>query len=551
MLGKGRILIRVLQIFWVFGVPMAMATPDTILLEVQSRPYFYNIAEAPDGRLLCGTASGVYEVVGLEFKQINKQSGYLAVDEAKGTWSISPNSVPQTEISNWIHLLPASQKSDYGTHAERGQYFYLVTNGKIHMYQLTNYRKSYRGQSIRSISKNHLASYSGVYLNGKRIHQISFSSGYIREFDTVSFVCHDGLLMITRSDTVNYHSAVSKNFTFLNESFGFARDIVQLPNHKYLVFTTDGLYEVDFHHQEIEKIYNCTNCEGGAVYLGRMEETLFIGLGNDVYRYVIGKGLLKFHINTNFEIQAGLVSGFDLFVLHTHQLVRYDLQKKPLFIADFSHAHSLMRADDTLMFVSTNKGLFTVNPETNQKALMIPDIEFNKRALYIDEENVHVGSVIGLFSFKLDQVAAMLFNENNNARPLPLLPSKLLQLLLGLAVVVIIFLAILARIFWKKILGKQVVTKIQDFPLSELETFIEENLAHVSIPMICDQFNVSVNQLYQILSPEKPGALIHRARMAKVIELGKKGKSMEEIAQASGFSLSYLQKIKRKIPVFS
>jgi hypothetical protein len=530
---------------------MALSMPDTILLEVQSRPYFYNIAETPDGRLLCGTASGVYEIVGLEFKQINKQSGYLAVDKAKRTWSISQISVPQTEVSKWIHLLPASQKSDYGTHAQRGQYFYLVTNGKIYMYQLTDYRKSHRGQSVRSISKNHLATYSGVYLNGQLIRQISFSSGYIREFDTVTFVCHDGLLMVTRSDTINFHSAISRSFTFLNESFGFARDIVQLKNHEYLLFTTDGLYEVNFHLQEIKKIINCTTCEGGAVYLGRMEETLFIGLGNDVYRYVIGKGSLKFHINTNFEIQAGLISDFDLFVLHTHQLVRYDLQKNSLFIADFSDAHSLIQAHDTLIYVSTNKGLFAVNPETKQKEMLIPDIEFNKRALYIDEETIHVGSVIGLFSFTSDQVATILFNLKQNTRQLPFTSSKLLQLLLGVAVFIIAFLAVLARIFWKKILGKQGVTKIHDFPLPELEAFIEENLANVSIPMICDRFQVSVNQLYQVLSPEKPGALIHRARMAKVIELGKKGKSMEDIAQASGFSLSYLQKIKRKIPVFS
>jgi hypothetical protein len=498
--------------------------------------------------LLCGTSDGVFQLQGLDLTLVHSTPGYVDLDTAKGTWSVSNLSVPGTDKANWINLLPPSQSSDYGTHAVVSPYFYLVINGKMKIYQLTNYKKSYSGKSIRSISKSHVATYSGVYLGGERIRHINHSSGYTREFDTVTFVCHDGLLMVTNNDTINFQSPISKRFVFLGESFGFARDIVPLSNHNYLIFTTIGLYEVNFKEPQIKQIAECSVCPDGAVFMGQMEETLFIGLGKDIYTYVLGKEVFKFYATTNYEIQAGAVAGFDVYVLHQNQLIRLDISKKQEVISEFSAAHSLSLGFDTCMFVSTNKGLFVVNLKNNKKTELIANVEFNKRAIYLEnKEKLHVGSMWGLFTILLPVDDVFVDSFSDSSALVGARNQRFQQLFLAV-LLAIAGIGVLWNVFLKNTRSRKEEINEINLSLPRIESFIEANIANVSIALICSHFNVSTNQLYQALFPQKPGALIHNVRMAKVIELQKQGKELDEIAKTTGFSNSYLKKIIHKLP---
>jgi AraC-like DNA-binding protein len=69
-------------------------------------------------------------------------------------------------------------------------------------------------------------------------------------------------------------------------------------------------------------------------------------------------------------------------------------------------------------------------------------------------------------------------------------------------------------------------------------------LPEASIKTILDEFNLNAPQLYTLLSPDKPGAIIQNLRMEMVKKMRMEGKPASEISEASGFSISYLKKLR-------
>ena len=78
----------------------------------------------------------------------------------------------------------------------------------------------------------------------------------------------------------------------------------------------------------------------------------------------------------------------------------------------------------------------------------------------------------------------------------------------------------------------------------EIGEYIQLNLKNVSITNIKDYFNISNKSLYKTLAPEKPGSIISNYRKEKAKELLLKGESIKTISMETGFSISYLRKLK-------
>ena len=83
-----------------------------------------------------------------------------------------------------------------------------------------------------------------------------------------------------------------------------------------------------------------------------------------------------------------------------------------------------------------------------------------------------------------------------------------------------------------------------DVSLSIVEDYIKSNLTTVTIESIRAQFGLSNKSLYALTTPEKPGRLITKYRMKMVKDLVAKGQDIEAISRATGFSVSYLKKLK-------
>lgn len=78
---------------------------------------------------------------------------------------------------------------------------------------------------------------------------------------------------------------------------------------------------------------------------------------------------------------------------------------------------------------------------------------------------------------------------------------------------------------------------------AQINEYIVSNISSVSINSICDHFELPVNKLYNLLGKKKPGDLIREERLKIVRQMKIENKSKKEIAQATGFSTSYLKKL--------
>ena len=61
--------------------------------------------------------------------------------------------------------------------------------------------------------------------------------------------------------------------------------------------------------------------------------------------------------------------------------------------------------------------------------------------------------------------------------------------------------------------------------------------------MLCEEFKLTVNLLYNILGNKKPGKIIRNERLKIVKKMRRQKVSEEIISKATGFSRSYLKKI--------
>ena len=77
-----------------------------------------------------------------------------------------------------------------------------------------------------------------------------------------------------------------------------------------------------------------------------------------------------------------------------------------------------------------------------------------------------------------------------------------------------------------------------------IEDFIRHNLPTASIKSINEHFKTNTSLIYALLEPEKPGTIIQKLRLELVAELKKSGADLQQISEATGFSESYLKKIK-------
>ena len=80
-------------------------------------------------------------------------------------------------------------------------YRYKVKNGALYVTSSYFSKYSYPNTSIRTIQKNFLGTYQGVWLNNKRIPQLTCSSGKSFTHNDTSYIFYDGVLRITNQDT--------------------------------------------------------------------------------------------------------------------------------------------------------------------------------------------------------------------------------------------------------------------------------------------------------------------------------------------------------------
>lgn len=77
-----------------------------------------------------------------------------------------------------------------------------------------------------------------------------------------------------------------------------------------------------------------------------------------------------------------------------------------------------------------------------------------------------------------------------------------------------------------------------------LEDYIKQNLANATILSITEHFQTNLHVINKVLINLQLGELIRNLRIEKVKKMRKQNCSEQEISALTGFSISYLKKIK-------
>jgi hypothetical protein len=541
-----------LIIFIFFSLFGKASEKDTILSTVYSKPFFYNVLKDKNGSIYVGTSEGVFEIKGTQLKRFHKNEGYITLDKA-GDPIVNPDGIKNYNERKYLYLLPFPDQAREEYHTGTDDYFYICSGGRIYIYEIVPYRYSFANHSIRTISENFLGSYSGIYLKGKRLNKPipSFTDGYIREIEGSAFICYDGLLMIDPEGVQSgWVDSAGRNIrSIYSPNLVQFRDVIKTKyNGRYYLSSLTELLQMDKKEDNPVSIYKSAQTNGEIVIIGEYKAALYFSDGNYVLKFRLDNEKLDTLTKISSQVMDGSVTDRNLYLLTNEGLYVMNSDNVVEKLTSLSKAHTLEIISATELVIATDNGLFSFNTVNKSLTTLISGVEFNRKAMFKNGNILQVGSINGLYTINindLDVLARKNKSENTEAQ----VPGFVIIGLL-LAIGLVGFLGTLSLRYRKKLAVANVQIKelnVETLDREKIEDFIKENLSTASLKSITDHFNTNNSHIYKLIEPEKPGSIIQKMRMDKVIELKNSGKDINEISDATGLSVSYLKKIRNKV----
>jgi outer membrane protein assembly factor BamB len=522
---------------------------DTSLLILYSRPFYYNVVKAGDGKIYAGTSNGVFRLDEETPVKIDDRIGYLEID-SEGKVVLNPSGIRFHHQTNFNRLLPFPTENRDEYHAGDGNYLYITSAGRMHVYDIRPYSFRYRNHSVRSISENFLGTYSGIYYKNKLLPKpvSSFTDGYIRELNGKVFMCTNGLDVFDIRDIEDGPSFSNYN---LPGGFKYVKctDIKGIrKNQEYLIAADNQLGLLDSGLKTVRTLY--TSQPGATVVLWNeyRGEAFYFSSGNQMFAYDIQKGNVTSAFKLTETILDGRVILHNCYILTSNHLYRQKGEEMPEKMIKLNRAHTLLPIRENEFVISTDGGLYLYKIDENKLFTLIPGVEFNRRALFVKDNKIYAGGIGGLYVLDLSQIDQIIAYANKTLYTGN--TTHFFQWIIFLSSLCFIILLLFLLIYRRRIRRMQSAldrvngTKEKTrLSREEVEQFIINNLPIASLKAINSHLATNTSMVYAVLEPEKPGDLIQKLRYEKVKELRKEGKSAKEIASYTGLSDSYIRKI--------
>jgi hypothetical protein len=526
---------------------------DTSLLTLHARPFFYNVVKAGNGDIYAGTSAGIYRMRESELERIDGQKGYLKIDR-QGKPVIDPDGIRNHQSPEMTHLLPyPTLKRDlYLSGNDRN--LYITSAGTMYVYEILPYGRAFKNHSIRTISSNFTGTYSGIYYRNRSLEEpvSSFTDGYIREYNGSVFMCTHGLDVF---DMKSIETGTKPELQKLPPDFDFlpCRDIYYIESARnYLVASGNRLGIMDSGLQVARKVFQGKEGEE-TVLLNELKPygSVFFSSGPRLYLYSSTNDRTDSLTTLAEPILDGIVKTRMQLLLTANGLYIQQGEKPFEKKLPLSKAHTIRSLNDQEYAIGTDEGLFHYDVNGNKLSTLIPGVEFNRRALFVEGSKLYAGTVNGLYIFDLSNLDKVIdFHDDTLNRKrterIPLwFTAAFIVMVSGL-----LFLNLRNRRqlqVMKEALDNipQAATKAK-LSREDIESFIRENLPTASLKSIISHFDTNNSMVYSVLAPEKPGDLIQKLRYEKVRNLSEEGKPVEEITAATGLSDSYIRKIRRR-----
>jgi len=521
---------------------------DTLLNMVRTKPYFYNLIMDGDNRVLAGTSDGVMEIDGVAIHPYDSRKGYITTD-ANGSVVIDEVGIKYHSEKKYLNLLPYPEVNREQYYVITNDQLYISSGGRLYIFDLVRYKYSYPYHSIRTISKDFVGTYSGIYYKGKKLEApiSDFTDGYIRQYGNRAFICNysidvlevDFLNTGTISTGVN-HFKYKKNLFF--------RDIFPAPDSShYFIAEEKKLLLTDYAFESDSILFSHDNSDSPITLITEYPWALFFTTGNEVYQLDYETGVITSVVVLNEPITAGIYHEQQLYLLTSNALYRFNSSQVLEKITNLVKAHSMVAISGSKLIISTDQGLFVFNIAGRTLSLIIRGVEFNRKALYKEDDLIYAGSVDGLYTIRVEDIPELV--QSNILYEAEEQSSNKTILLLSLASLLILTLGgfnLRYRRKWKS--AVEVIETMKE-PTIEItremiEGHIQNNLTRASLSMLMDDLNLGKSQLYHLLKPDRPGSIIQRLRLDLYREMREEGKTYTEIAEATGLSISYLKKLK-------
>ena len=423
---------------------------------------------------------------------------------------------------------------------------FIIRRGKLVSFKKLSYEYS-PYESVRSITKNTVGSYNGIFINGKKLKKLNYTDGQIKEFDSITFVCYKGLLSYENNkETIIYRGNDKRN----EKKYGNIYDIFLINHPNYLVISSNGLYNYNSEMNTFDLIYS-TQKEIIPARVNKNDNK--IG-NNGVFSFVDKNELISINVNTletktlgNWlennvdDILLCDVEPKNIYTISENKYLHYYkmnsdglelIEKTPINLT----AHTISDFGN-LIFLSGNNGLSIY--DKNKRKMFDGYIldEFNKNAVYKSENEISFGSIHGVYSFK---------NLNEFSKNLIFTDFKIEKSYKSEFFFFLIALFILITVLVKKYNSSNKINVSREKLVLNIKNFIQNNLNSVTLKMLEDKFDLAYYEINSLDKDFKPAVFIKNSRKIKAQKMFFDKKSMSEIAQKTGYSETYLLKNKTK-----
>lgn len=424
------------------------------------------------------------------------------------------------------------------TSATKDSRFFVASGSALFEYEIfDHYTKSYYNKSIRDIFIDDrvkvISTYSGIFVNDTLLlKEPGYSNGPLSKINGQYYLCSDLLYQFFPPDSV-----IAKDFA-TNISAGHIRNLVEWRSKIYSQNTQSiNLVAEDF---------NLTAIHRGEEYLDliAIKEGLIFSTSSGKCYLWNGENSKEL-INLDSKIR-------DLYPFENFLYIATD---NGVYTLEDLNPSSLKKVFDTRFnvhiekdnlgntWIATENGLYVKSNEFPELVQVIYGVEFNREAFEIHEDLIYAGAVDGLYIINFVEATKSFIPAAINKLKVDSSISKqyyLIALPILLLVSLIVFLIIKSQ---NKKRHFKVETRESKIDLIELEKLIIQHKLN-SVEVIANHLNTNTVQLNRNFRDFNitPGKFLKNVKLKLAKQLLKEGKSLDEVADAIGYSRRFLRK---------
>ncbi|GAB2487671.1 helix-turn-helix domain-containing protein [Algoriphagus taiwanensis] len=499
-----------------------------------------NVFEA-NGEVYVKTGDKLYQLEGNEWEEleITFQKPYVFFKEQFYESDFIPNS--KLFDTKPIQDLIPQRGVFIATGARKGDRLFISIGSSLFEYEIRpHYTKTYHNKSIRDIywepGLKVVSTYSGIFVNDSILLDYpTYTNGPMVRIENRYFLPWDELSEFFPPDS----SVIIPDGT--SPFAGKARKILRWKGDIYSMNTLSvSKVEEEFTLHPIHQGDEYLDMEivgDQGILISTISGTCLLWDGEKIYPIA----------QIPSRIRDIYVAGQQVFLASDLGVYVLDELKQETISLEYSIPYSVALQIDGLgnLWIASENGLYVVDEEFGKDPfLVIPQVEFNRDAIFLKEEILYAGAVDGLYQVNTYEIKKEFIP--GIAATLTILDFRsknaFWALLGGIFILGMVTLVLWRKYYGQKETGTLIPLKneltLEDFRLA----ILENNLS--TVDSIAEKFDTNTVQLNRIFKnfDTTPGKYLKKIKLELASKLLSEGMDIEEISKKTGYSTAFIKK---------